>query len=64
LGSSGSFTVCLINLILEFKKIKMNKEKIAELAWIIEKEKCRSIVESKINTRRPMRFKSNLFFEE
>jgi len=41
LGSSGSFTVCLINLILEFKKIKMNKEKIAELAWIIEKEKCR-----------------------
>jgi len=42
----------------------MNKEKIAELAWIIEKEKCRSIVESKINTRRPMRFKSNLFFEE
>ena len=41
LGSSGSFTVCLINLILEFKKIKMNKEKIAELAWIIENEKCR-----------------------
>jgi D-glycero-alpha-D-manno-heptose-7-phosphate kinase len=41
LGSSGSFTVCLINLISEFKKIKMSKKEIAELAWIIEKEKCR-----------------------
>jgi D-glycero-alpha-D-manno-heptose-7-phosphate kinase len=41
LGSSGSFTVCLINLISKFKKIKMSKKEIAELACVIEKEKCK-----------------------
>ena len=41
LGSSGSFTVGLINLISQFKKIKMSKKEIAHLAWVIEAEKCR-----------------------
>ena len=34
LGSSGSFTVGLINLISQFKKIKMSKKETAHLAWV------------------------------
>ncbi len=43
LGSSGTFSVGLINLLAQYKKLKLNKYKLAEIAYYLETKKCKNI---------------------
>lgn len=43
LGSSGTFSVGLINLLAKYKKVNLNKQKLAEIAYYLETRKCKNI---------------------
>jgi len=43
LGSSGTFSVGLINLLTNYKKISFSKQKLAETAYYLETRKCKNI---------------------
>ncbi len=43
LGSSGTFSVGLINLLAKYKKLKLNERKLAEIAYYLETKKCKNI---------------------
>ena len=43
LGSSGTFSVGLINLLAKYQKINLNKQKLAEIAYYLETRRCKNI---------------------
>ena len=43
LGSSGTFSVGLINLLAKYKKVNLNKQKLAEIAYYLETRRCKNI---------------------